>query len=206
MSYQKYPSALGWIDIETTSLPVEDCERQVIDFSTVHVLEFAVVLTDFDLNPLGGYKEVLKLTHEAAEVIRANEYVRKMHVVNGLLKESINAPADNTLQYVEGEVIKLIKETTTFDEGEFIIAGSGVAAFDHPLIKVKMPRLAKYFAYYPFDIGVERRVSKILARRDIINPVKASFEDGVKVHRAMDDVKAHLLEAERYRDWFRSVA
>lgn len=206
MSFQKAPSALAWIDMETTSLPDEDAEREVIDFSTVHVLEFAVILTDFDLNPFGGYKEVLKLTHEAADVLRGNEYVRKMHTVNGLLKESINAPAENTLQYVEGEVIKLIKETTTFDQGEFIIAGSGVAAFDHPLIKVKMPKLSKYLVYYPFDIGVERRVSKILAQRDLINPVKASFEDGVKVHRAMDDVKAHLLEAERYRDWFRSVA
>lgn len=200
-----YPAALAWIDIETTSLPDEDISRQVIDFSNVHVLEFAIIITDFDLAPLSGYQEVLKMTPDAAAVIRENEVVKKMHTVNGLLKESVQAPAEHTLSYVEDQVVKLIKETTSFDKGEFMIAGSGVAAFDHPLIKVKMPRLAKYFAYYPFDIGVERRVSNVLARKSIINPVKASYEDGVKVHRAMDDVQNHLTEAERYRDWFRSV-
>lgn len=206
MAYQqKFPQALAWMDLETTSLPFDDIERQVIDFSGVHVLEIAVILTDFDLNAMGGYKEVLKLTPEAAQVLRDNDYVRKMHQVNGLLKESIEAPAEHTLAFAESEIIQLIKDNTTFEPGEFMIAGSGVAAFDHPLIKVKMPKLARYFAYYPFDIGVERRVSKILARRDIINPVKASFQDGVKVHRAMDDTQAHLEEATRYKEWFQSV-
>lgn len=205
MSNQKFPQCLGFVDIETTGLPIEDPVRQVIDYSGVHVLEFAIILTDFDLNPISAYREVLKLTPEAAGELRANEYVRKMHTVNGLLKESIEAPAEHTLAYVEDQVIQLIKETTAFDAGEFMIAGSGVAAFDHPLIKVKMSKLAKFFVYYPFDIGVERRVTKILARKDLINPVRASFEDGVKVHRAMDDTEAHLLETQRYRDWFRSV-
>lgn len=202
---QKFPAALLWFDAETTNLPVANVETLSMDFSDVHILEVGVILTDFDLNVLGAYTEVVKMTPEAANSIRANEYVRKMHTVNGLLKASVEAPAEHTLANIEDEIIKLIRDVTTFEPGEFIIAGSGVAAFDLPLIQVRMPKLAKYLVYYPFDIGVERRVSKILARRDIINPVRASFQDGVKVHRAMDDVKAHLEEGGRYKDWFQSV-
>jgi oligoribonuclease (3'-5' exoribonuclease) len=206
MAGQKYPQLLVWTDIETTGLPDEDSDREVIDFSDLHVLEIAVIVTDFDLQPISGYEEVIKLTSAGADAIRANDYVKKMHTVNGLLKASISAPVENTLAMAEAEIVKLFQETTSFSPGEFMIAGSGVAAFDHPLIKAKMPEMSKWLAYYPFDIGIERRMSKIFTGgHEIIRPVKASYEDGVKVHRAMDDVKAHLDEAQRYREWFRKV-
>lgn len=201
---QKFPQCLFWTDIEATGLPFEDPIRQVIDFSGLHVLEIAVILTDFDLNPIAGHKEVIKLTKEGADALRADEYVRKMHTVNGLIKAS--AASTTTLAEAETSIIQTLKETTTFEKGEFLIAGSGVAAYDHPLIKVKMPELSSYLAYYPFDIGIERRMSKILSGgATIVNPTKASYQDGVKVHRAMDDVNAHLEEAGKYKEWFRSV-
>ena len=81
----RFPQALFWVDFETTNLPDGN------DFSNVHVLEVAVIITDFDLQPYVGYEEVLKLTREGVDAIKANPVVLEMHKVNGLLKESRDA-------------------------------------------------------------------------------------------------------------------
>lgn len=195
----KFPQCLLWADFETTGLPVGN------DFSGVHILEVAVVVTDLDLEMYEGFHGAVKMTQEAAEALRANEYVLNMHRKNGLIVDSRNSTM--TLAEAEQEIIKLLKDKTTFDKGEFMIAGSGVAAYDHPLIKAKMPELDSYLAYYPFDIGVVRRAAKILTGgKDVVNPTPRSYQDGVKEHRAWDDVLAHIEEGTKYRDWFRSVS
>lgn len=192
----KYAQQLAWIDVETDGLPEGD------DFSTVNVLEFAMIVTDFDLEPQTGYTEVVKLTKAGADRIRANDVVKDMHMTSGLIKDS--AAGTFTLAEVEEQAIETLKTKTSFEKGQFMIAGSGVAAFDFPLIKQKMPELAKWFAYYPFDIGIFRRVSKIMAGRDIINPNTASYGES-KAHRALADVQAHMEEAGKYRDWIRAA-
>ena len=198
-----YPQALFWTDFETTSLPDGN------DFSGVHVLEAAVIITDFDLIPISGYKEVVAMTKAAAETLSHNDYVKNMHSKNGLIAASVAAARSGegkTVHDVEGALLDLIRETTTFDKGEFMIAGSGVAAFDHPLIKYWMPKLNQFLAYYPFDIGVQRRTAKILAgNRDLVNPTPKSYQDGVKEHRAWEDVQAHIEEAKRWRDFYRAL-
>jgi oligoribonuclease (3'-5' exoribonuclease) len=195
-----YPQALFWIDVEAPGLPVKN------DYSKIPPMEVGVIITDFDLQPIGGYEEVIKLnaTHVAALRDPANVGAVEMHKKNGLIKASRDAPAEHTVEFVEAELIKLIKETTTFNKGEFMIAGSGVAAYDHPLLKEHMPELASYFAYYPFDIGIERRTSKILAGKAVVNYSPKSYGEE-KLHRAMADVQAHLDEASQYREWFRKV-
>ncbi len=189
--------ALAIIDIETTGLPPDD---DPLNFSDVHVLEFAIMICDFDLDPLAGYHEVVKLTQPGLEAIRANEYVANMHKRNGLIADS--RVATRTLADVEAEVIAFLKESTSFDRGEFMIGGSGNASYDYPLMKAKMPKLAGWFAYYPSDVGIFRRMSKFFAGgRDVINPVPSSYDGDVKSHRAWDDVKAHHEEYRRFREW-----
>lgn len=194
---------LIWVDLETTGLPTEHDE--CIDFSDVHVLEFAMIVTDRALNieAVGGYTEVIKMTRPAADALRANEYVKKMHTDNGLIKDSLAATM--SLDDVDLEVDQILKTGTTFDKREFAIAGSGVAMFDFPLIKAKMPRLASWLTYYPYDFGIERRITRDLAGRDLINPVHSASYGDTKAHRAMADVEAHLREAQAYRDFFRSL-
>lgn len=200
----KVAQQLIWVDIETTGLPTEHDE--CIDFSDVHVLEFAMIITDRALNieSVGGYTEVIKMTRPAADALKTNEFVREMHTANGLIKDSISATM--TLDDVDLEIETLLKTETTFDKHEFAIAGSGVAMFDFPLIKAKMPRLASWLTYYPYDFGIERRISRDLAGRDLINPGShgASYGDA-KAHRAMADVEAHLREAQDLRDFYRSL-
>lgn len=189
-----YPKHLGWIDIETTGLP----ERG--DYTDVHLLEVGFILTDMALNEMVGFQEVIKLTAPAADALRANEYVRNMHKASGLIRESASASA--SMEDVENELIAILTENGMGRES-VMIAGSGVAAFDHPFIKQKMPRFAEYLAYFPYDIGVVRRVSRTMAGRDFVT-VKASYGD-TKEHRAMADIKAHLEEAKAFQTFFRSL-
>lgn len=194
----KYHQCLLWVDIETTSLPVGN------NFDDVHILEFACILTGFDLKPVSGYREIIKPTKSAIEVLRVNPEVLQMHKANNLLEELKTASA--TVTEVEQEVIKILKEKTTFEKGEFMLAGSGVAGFDHPLIKEKMPELASWLTYYTMDIGVYRRTTSIFGgRHDFWNPVQSSYQSGVKNHRAYDDLKAHLEEASRIFEWLRGL-
>lgn len=192
----KYPQRLFWCDFETDGLPDGN------DFGVVNVLEAAVIVTDFALNPEAGYEEVIKMTRAGADRIMKNDYVKRMHSESGLLQASARE-SEFTLAEVEQNIIEVLKETT-LDKGDFMIAGSGVAAFDFPLIKQKMPELASWLAYFPMDIGVLRRTVKVLAGKDLVAPVKESFEDGIKAHRALADVQAHIKEAESFRDYFRS--
>lgn len=199
----KTAHALVWVDLETTGLPTEHDE--MIDFSDVHVLEFAMIVTDRALNidGVGGYTEVIKMTRPAADALRKNDYVRTMHTQNGLIKDSL--ASSFTLADVDEEASNLLQTGLAFEKGEFAIAGSGVQGFDLPLIKAKMPKLASWLTYYSYDFGTYRRISRDLAGKDVINPVHSASYGDQKMHRAMADVEAHLREAQAYRDWLRGL-
>lgn len=197
MAY-KYPSALFWMDAETTSLPVGN------DFSKVHILEFAFIVTDFDLKPYFGYESQLGITPEAKTALGENPVVLQMHLDSGLLKAC--KESTDTIESVEQDIINMLKTKSTQEKGEYMIAGSGVAAFDLQLIKDKMPELASWFAYFPFDIGVVRRAGRVLSHnRDLIPPQTASFGKD-KAHRALADTKAHLEEAKQWQTFFNWAA
>jgi oligoribonuclease len=199
----KYAQALLWIDIETPGLPPAAVD-ETIDYRDLPVLEFAALITDFDLKPVAGYHEAIQLTQRGASMLRANDFVREMHRESGLTEACIKSTF--SLHDVEDVVLNMLKTQTSLTEGEFMIAGSGVATFDFPLIKAKMPRLARWLAYYPFDIGVLRRVSHTLTGGVDIVDHPQSYRAGVKRHRAWDDVEAHLEEARRWGTVFQKVA
>lgn len=197
MAGQKSASALVFLDFETDGLPNGN------DFFVVHPLEFGMVVTNLDLEPIAGYHEVIKMTPEAAKRIASNEYVKSMHQKNGLLKESIQT-AGHTLADVEREIIEVLHETG-LDKGEFVIAGSGIASFDFPLIKALMPELATWFAYFTLDIGVLRRGHSILSGGRTFYPkVNESYGDA-KTHRAYEDAEAHLKEAQVISKWLKEL-
>lgn len=198
----KTATHLVWIDLETDNLP--SSANGVWDFTNVHLMEFAMIITDVGLNihPLGGYTEIVKMNPETAATLRSNESVRKMHVSNGLIADCIKAT--KTMEDIDQEVSEILAESG-ISPGVFAIAGSGVAMFDLPFIKAKMPKLATWLAYYPYDFGVFRRLLTALAGQYVINPQLESYSDEAKLHRAMNDVTAHLREAQAYRTWVREI-
>lgn len=206
MGQGKTINAMAWVDLETTGIPEPNPETLSMDFSRVHILEVAVLITDLDGDPLAGHHGVVRMTREAADVLKTNDYVRQMHTDNGLIRDSIKSEDAMTLEELDEEISKTFQEGTSFEPGEFIIAGSGVSRFDHPLIDIRMPKLARWLHYAEIDIGSLRRSSTMFNHgQPVVNPVPESSRDGVKTHRAWDDVQAHLKEGLRYRDFFRKA-
>lgn len=196
--------ALAWIDIETPGVPPDEAP---MDFKSIPPIEVCVILTDFDLDPFAGYEALITPTPDHIAALRdpRNSSALEMHTESGLLealKAARSAEETVSIEQAESDIIQMMKSKTTFGKGEFMIAGSGVAAFDYPLVKTFMPALASWFAYYPFDIGVLRRTSRILSGgRQLVEPHLSSYGDK-KVHRARKDVEAHIEEARSWQAFF----
>lgn len=185
--------ALVVLDLETDGLPDGN------DFSVVNILEIGFVVTTLALEPVAGYEEVIKMTRPAAERVAKNSYVKEMHTKNGLLNDSIKK-ATHTLADAEREAIETLHETG-LDKGSFLMTGSGVTAFDFPLIKEKMPELAEWFQYFTVDIGGVRRMLSILSGNREFFPKHLDSYGDMKEHRALADAQAHLREMQGARKW-----
>jgi oligoribonuclease (3'-5' exoribonuclease) len=177
-----YPKHMCWVDLETTGLD-KDTE----------ILEIGVIITDMELTALAEYEAALELTGTAIHQLKANDFVMKMHLESGLLKlckYSTKRAADVQFEIID----KLIAAGAS--PQEVMIAGSGVAMFDFDIIKNQMPDLAEWLVYFPIDVGISRRIAHIATGgRNVFPKVEASFKEGVKAHRAMGDIEAHLEEA-----------
>lgn len=193
--------ALGWVDYETTGLPTYG--DGIVDFRDVHLLEFGLIITDLDLNPIIGHHDVLKLTPEAARALQANDFVREMHMGNGLIKEAVKA----TLTLADADAaLADACERSGFDRGTISMAGSGVARFDSPLTLTKLPKFASWLHYAEIDTGNTRRESTLYNHNQpVVNPLAESSREGAKAHRSWADIEAHLKEARRYRDFYREA-
>lgn len=200
LTNKKYPQALLWLDFETDNLP------NGMDYSNVNILEVGAVVTDFDLQKFKGVHEVRRLNSDIVQNLKANKVILDMHTKSGLLQDMAKEEdTHENLSTMEDSLIELLKDCT-FDKQEYILAGSGVATFDMPLIQLKMPRLAEWLQYYTLDIGVLRRtVYYLSARRQFVPETRNSYADGFKKHRALDDALAHIDEAVNYKDWLRGL-
>lgn len=198
MARGQYPSALFWVDLEATGLPDGN------DFSDVHILEVGAVITDFNLTKFTGYDDYVKLTPEHVAALKKSPEVVEMHTTSGLIEDCAKT-GTKTVADIEQELIELMKECS-LSKGDFIIAGSGVAAYDFPLIKEKMPELASWLKYYSIDVGILRRTLHFLGNgKQFVRGVRESHKTGHKKHRAFSDILAHLEEAEQYRDWLKEI-
>ncbi len=199
--------ALMWVDIETPGVP---SDRDPMNFLAIPPIEVCVILTDFDLDPFAGYEALITPTPEHISALRdpENATALEMHTESGLLNAWREAKRVNetvTIEQAELDIIQMMKSKTTFNKGEFMIAGSGVAAFDYPLIKTFMPTLASWLAYFPLDIGIQRRSARILSGgRQFVEPNIASYGEK-KAHRARADVEAHIEEARAWQEFYRGL-
>src|SRR5699024_8687453 len=82
------------------------------------------------------------------------------------------------------------------DVGKVVLAGSGVSHFDSRVIRARMPHVQELLNYRQFDVGI--------MRIQYLHWTKTNLTDvnDDKTHRAMDDVRCHLKEAQAFRQFF----
>ena len=181
-----------WLDLETTG------DQPGVD----EIVEVAAIRTGRDLVEQDTFTGIVPPSPFGFGRIESNPIVRDMHITSGLLAELRAADAGGQ-GFVSGNVLAGVEQLLLSwfpDDVQITIAGSGVAAFDIPMIRVAMPALAARLTYFSLDVGPLRRFYHLANGRHLVEVNKQ------KTHRAMDDVLCHLEEGRAFRDLFRGAA
>jgi oligoribonuclease len=174
MTYKK--TILVWIDLETTGLD----ERR----GRGEILEYAIVLTDLELNEIDSLQGVI--AHDTEWIYDIMEdYALHMHAESGLLQEVIDASTQTDIfgrEAVGQERIKIMGMLLRHKDPNttFVIAGNSVS-FDRRWLKEHMCEVEKILHYRQLDVS-----SYKVGFPDIFG-TKTSEE-----HRAMADIRASI--------------
>lgn len=165
------------------------------------LIEIGMVMLDVpSLIELGEFTIVIEPSPEQFSVMMANNVVREMHRVNGLL-DDINNHKGVHPDVADALINKWLDQ---FNEERTHIpyGGSGVAHFDRQYIAKQLPRLNRRITYWALDVGSVRRIFALQGA--------STARIDAKTHRALDDAKVHADElrwyaqagqyADRYRD------
>jgi oligoribonuclease len=173
---------LLWLDLECTG---SDAEHDSI-------IEIGCILTTPGLDPLGEFTAVVEPQPEGYGRMMLNDVVRTMHRDNGLLLD-LFAGLGRKQHEVTRDLLEWL-EGLGAQQGKTVLAGSGVGHYDRKFIDRYMPQLSRFLRYWCIDIGVIRRA------HDMWVGTTVSTANESKTHRALDDIRCHLKEAEAFRD------
>jgi oligoribonuclease len=170
--------ALVWIDCEMTGLDLENDE----------LVEIAVVITDFDLEPVDpGIDIVIKPDQSALD--NMGDFVRQMHTTSGLIDE---IPHGKSLAEAEYEVMEYVLKYVP-NEQKAPLAGNTIGT-DRMFLAKYMPRLDAHLHYRNVDVSSIKELSRRWFPRVYFN---APAKDGG--HRALADIRESIRELEYYR-------
>ncbi|MBF0672909.1 MULTISPECIES: oligoribonuclease [unclassified Salinibacterium] len=169
---------LVWIDCEMTGLDLENDE----------LVEVAVVITDYDLNPVDpGFSIVIKPDQSALD--NMGDFVRNMHEESGLLEELPNGVSLADAEFAVNEYI--LKHVPV--AGKAPLAGNTIGT-DRAFIAKYMPRVDSHLHYRSVDVSSIKELARRWFPRVYINaPVKNGG------HRALADILESIRELEYYR-------
>jgi oligoribonuclease len=162
-----------------------------LDLEVDELVEVAVVITDYDLQPVDpGFSIVIKPDASAFE--HMGDFVRDMHTTSGLLDE---IPNGVTLAEAEYEVLEYILRFVP-DGGTAPLAGNTIGT-DRAFIAKYMPRIDAHLHYRNVDVSsIKERSRRWFPRVYYQAPAKNGG------HRALADI----LESIRELDYYRRVA
>lgn len=172
-----------WLDLETTGL---DPDRD-------HVLEFACVLTDNNLERLYAYTAVVM--PPAGWTTRLNPHVQKMHDESGLLGDVINN-LDSCMypHHLDRTVASAIHNVT---EQPVTLAGNNVGTFDRRFLRRKFPMVESLCHHRHLDCSTLWE-----AMRRAFGHDRPTYPHGTP-HRAADDVNYSI---HMYKEWRNATA
>lgn len=165
-----------------------DCEMTGLDLEVDELVEIAVVVTDYELNPVDeGFSIVIKPDASALE--HMGEFVRAMHTESGLIEE---IPNGVSLADAEYQVLEYVLQHVP-DEQKAPLAGNSIGT-DRAFLAKFMPRLDAHLHYRNVDVSSIKELAKRWYPRAYFNaPAKHGG------HRALADILESILELRYYR-------
>ena len=165
-----------------------DCEMTGLDLEVDELVEIAVVITDYELNPVDvGLSIVIKPDASALESM--GEFVRAMHTESGLIEEIPNGVSVAEAEY---EVLEYVLKHVP-EEQRAPLAGNSIGT-DRAFLTKYMPRLDAHLHYRNVDVSSIKELAKRWYPRAYFNsPAKNGG------HRALADILESIRELRYYR-------
>ena len=165
-----------------------DCEMTGLDLTSDELVEVAVVITNYDLQPVDpGFEVVIKADQSAID--NMNDFVREMHTKSGLINEIPNGVSLADAEYAVLEyILKFVPSSQTAP-----LAGNTIGT-DRAFINKFMPRVDAHLHYRSVDVSSIKELSKRWFPRVYFN---APAKDGG--HRALADILESIRELDYYR-------
>jgi oligoribonuclease len=165
-----------------------DCEMTGLDLAVDELVEVAVVITDYELQPVDdGFSIVIKPDQTALD--HMGEFVTNMHRESGLLDE---IPDGKSLAEAEYEVLEYILRFIP-DASTAPLAGNTIGT-DRMFLAKFMPRVDAHLHYRSVDVSSIKELSRRWYPRAFFHaPVKHGG------HRALADILESIRELAYYR-------
>lgn len=165
-----------------------DCEMTGLDLAIDELVEVAVVITDYNLEPIApGFNIVIKPDQSAWD--NMNDFVRNMHTESGLINE---VPNGVTVAEAEYEVLEYILKYIPGKQSA-PLAGNTIGT-DRGFLAKYMPRVDGHLHYRSIDVSSIKELARHWFPRVYFNsPAKNGG------HRAMADILESIRELEYYR-------
>ena len=165
-----------------------DCEMTGLDLEVDELVEIAVVITDYDLNPVDAGLSIV-IRPDASALENMGEFVRAMHTESGLIEEIPNGVSVAEAEY---EVLEYVLKHVP-EEQKAPLAGNTIGT-DRSFLAKYMPRLDSHLHYRNVDVSSIKELAKRWYPRAYFNsPTKAGG------HRALADILESIRELHYYR-------
>lgn len=191
---------------------VPDFETSGIDEEKNHPLELAAHALDHNLELIGSYHSLMKAHEEFLNKNQFNEKAWEMHQENGLIKDlrereeagNLSTVAECNKHFAEWVLEVREEHLRKVDIGDepcpIFLVGNNVESFDLKWFNAWMPDVVLHLHYRTINVSAMRMT---LALALGVDQHTLKEEMGFGGHRAMDDVRACILEWKRYIEYFR---
>ncbi|GAA1124998.1 MULTISPECIES: oligoribonuclease [Microbacterium] len=166
-----------------------DCEMTGLDLSVDELVEIAVVITDFELQPVDPGFQIVIRPSEAA-LANMNDFVTKMHETSGLIDE---IPLGVPLAEAEAQTLAYIRRFVP-QERKAPLAGNTIGT-DRMFLAKYMPQIDQWLHYRNVDVSSIKELSRRWYPRVFFH---APSKDGG--HRALADILESIRELQYYRE------
>lgn len=165
-----------------------DCEMTGLDVTIDELVEVAVVITDYDLEPVDpGFSVVIKPDQSAWDNMA--EFVLNMHSESGLLDEIPHGVSLADAEFAVNEyILRFVPTPKTAP-----LAGNTIGT-DRTFLAKYMPRVDSHLHYRSIDVSSIKELSRRWYPRVYFN---APTKDGG--HRALADILESIRELRYYR-------